>query len=281
MLRAIIIATALVAGIGVAAYAASEAEHPHDYNFSFEGPTGSYDMAAVQRGFVVYNQVCSSCHSMKHLAYRHLGERGGPFALYRVRNHETGETENRIGLPRGEHGEFIDVTENPYVRSIAQAVTISDIDQNTGTQTDRPGRISDPFRQPFPNEIAARAANGGALPPDLSEIVLARHGGADYVHSLLTGYTGEQRGAQYVNRYFPGTLISMPPPLHEGAVSYADGTEATVEQQASDVANFLQWAADPHMEARKTLGFQVILFLALLSIMLYLAYKQVWKGESH
>lgn len=281
MLRAIIIATALVAGIGAAAYAASEAQHPHDYKFSFEGPRGEYDMGAVQRGFVVYNQVCASCHSMRHLAYRHLGERGGPFALYRVRNHETGETENRIGLPRGEHGEFIDVTENPYVRSIAQSVTITDIDQNSGQPTDRPGRISDHFRRPFANEIAARAANGGSYPPDLSEIVLARHGGADYIRAILTGYTGETRGTQHVNPYFAGGLIAMPPPLNADAVTYSDGTAATVDQQATDVVTFLQWAADPHMEARKTLGFQVLAFLALLSILLYLAYKQVWKGESH
>ncbi len=160
---------------------------------------------------------------MDHLAYRHLGEEGGPFAAYKVRNHETGEEENHVGKP--EHGgRFVDVTENPYVRAIAAAVTINDADPNTGQPIERPGRVSDHFRAPFPNEIAARAANGGAFPPDLSVITSARHGGADYVRSLLIGYTGESEGALHVNRYFAGGKIAMPPPLVEGAVAYSDGS---------------------------------------------------------
>lgn len=280
MLRALAITGAIaVAAFGVA-FAASEAEHPEDYPFSFDSPVGSYDMSAVQRGFQVYQQVCATCHSMDHLAYRHLGERGGPFALYDVRNHETGEPEQHIGKP--EHGgHFVDVTDNPYVRAIAEGVTISDIDPNTGQVIDRPGRISDRFRSPFPNEIAARAANGGAYPPDLSVITSARHGGADYIRSLLLGYTGESEGVLYENRYFPGGRIAMPPPLAEGAVAYSDGTETTVEQYAADVATFLQWAADPHMESRKRTGIVVLAFLIALSTLLYLAYKQVWRGESH
>ncbi len=280
MLRALSVAAAVVvAALGVA-FAAGEAEHPHDYAFSFESPVGPYDMGAVQRGYQVYQQVCAACHSMDHLAYRHLGEEGGPFALYMVRNHETGEMEPHVGKP--EHGgSFVDVTENPYVRAIAGAVTITDTDPNSGQQTDRPGRISDRFRSPFPNEIAARASNGGAYPPDLSVITLARHGGADYVRSILTGYTGETSGTLHGNRYFPGGMIAMPPPLAEGAVPYADGTATTVEQYATDVTTFLQWAADPHMEARKRLGIVVLAFLIVLSGLLYLAYKQVWRGESH
>ena len=277
-------AAAIVALSAAAAFAVSEAEHPRDVVFSFDSPLGAYDMGAVQRGFAVYNQACSMCHSMDHLAYRHLGEQGGPFALYNVRDHETGEPEPQIGLQAGQHGALIDVTDNPYVRAIAQAASIPDIDPNSGQPIERPGRISDAFRAPFPNEIAARASNGGAFPPDLSEIVLARHGGADYIHALLTGYTGESRGervVQYVNPYFPGGLISMPPPLHAGAVSYNDGTEASVEQMAQDVTVFLQWAADPHMERRKALGLQVLAFLLALSGLMYLAYKQVWRGESH
>jgi ubiquinol-cytochrome c reductase cytochrome c1 subunit len=284
MLRRLTFAfAALIAAAAGPAFAAGDAEHPHNYNFSFDSPTGGYDQGAVQRGFVVYRQVCASCHSMNMLAYRHLGERGGPFAAYRVRNHETGEHEIRIGVPHGAHGaEFVEVTDNPFVRSIASEVQITDLDPNTGQPIDRPGRISDHFKAPFPNEAAARASNGGAYPPDLSMIVSARHGGANYIASLLTGYTGEQRGTQYINPYFAGHLISMPPPLSgDGLVTYDDGTEATREQMAHDVSTFLAWASDPHMEQRKQLGVQVLAFLIVLSVLLYLAYKHVWRNESH
>lgn len=280
MLRALSVAT--VAGLALVgvAFAAGEVEHPHDHPFSFDSPLGNYDMGAVQRGFQVYSQVCSTCHAMEHLSYRHLGESGGPFALYMVRNHETGEVEPHVGKP--EHGgRFVDVTENQYVRAIAAGVTITDTDPNSGQPTDRPGRVSDRFRSPFPNEIAARASNGGAYPVDLSVITKARHGGADYVYALLTGYTGETRGTLHGNRYFPGGMIAMPPPLSEGQVTYADGSPTTVEQYASDVTTFLQWAGDPHMEERNRLGLIVIAFLAAMTALLYLAYKQVWRNESH
>ncbi len=280
MLRALTAAAAVfVAAFGVA-FAAGEAEHPEDYPFSFDSPVGNYDMAAVQRGFQVYQQVCAACHSMDHLAYRHLGEKGGPFALYEVMDHETGEHGLHVGQP-AHGGRFVDVVDNPYVRSIAEAVVISDVDPNSGQLTDRPGRISDRFRAPFPNEIAARAANGGAYPVDLSVINSARHGGADYIRSLLIGYNGHNEGVLYGNDYFPGGMIAMPPPLAEGMVAYSDGSPTTVEQYATDVTTFLQWAADPHMEERKRLGIVVLAFLIALSAMLWLAYKQVWRGESH
>jgi len=281
MLRALTAAAAIfVAGIGVAV-AAGDAEHPHDHAFSFDSPIGGYDMGAVQRGYQVYQQVCATCHGMDHLAYRHLGEEGGPFALYMVRNHETGELEPHVGKP--EHGgQFVDVTDNPYVRAIAAGVTISDVDPNSGQLTDRPGRISDRFRRPFPNEIAARASNGGAYPADLSVITSARHGGADYIYALLTGYTGASEGTLYENPYFAGHLIAMPPPLAEGAVAYTDPeTPQTVEQYAADVTHFLQWAADPHMEERKRMGIVVLAFLIVLTGLLYLSYKQIWRNESH
>lgn len=280
MLRALTAAAAVaVVAVGVA-FAAAEAEHPHDYPYSFDSPVGTYDMAQVQRGFQVYNQVCASCHSMDHLSYRNLGEEGGPFAAYNVRDHETGEEKMQVG-PSGHGGSFVDVVDNPWVRAIAESHTITDIDPNSGQPTDRPGRISDHFRRPFPNEIAARASNGGAYPPDLSVITSARHGGADYIRSLLTGYTGETNGTLHHNRYFPGGWVAMPPPLAEGAVSYADGTATTVEQYATDVAAFLQWASDPHMEQRKRLGLVVLAFLIALAGLMYLAYKGVWRGESH
>lgn len=280
MLRTLVLSAVASFALAGGAFAAGDAEHPEDYAFSFESPVGSYDMGAVQRGFQVYKQVCASCHAMSHLAYRHLGEPGGPFELYMVRNHETHEEEPHFGRP--EHGgRAVDVTENPYVRAIAAEVQIADVDPNTGQPIERPGRVSDHFRSPFPNEAAARASNGGAYPPDLSVINFARHGGADYVRSLLIGYTGESEGALYLNRYFAGGKIAMPPPLVEGAVAYSDGTEATIEQQATDVAAFLQWASDPHMEERKRMGLVVLAFLAALAALLYVTYKQVWRGESH
>ncbi|HRE43257.1 MAG TPA: cytochrome c1 [Terricaulis sp.] len=280
MLRALsIAAAAVIAALGVAV-AAGDAEHPHDYPFSFDSPVGGYDMGEVQRGFQVYQQVCASCHGMDNLAYRHLGEKGGPFALYMVRDHDTGELTPHVGKP-AHGGRFVPVTENPYVRAIAGNVMITDIDSSSGMETERAGRPEDYFRNPFPNEIAARATNGGAYPVDLSVITLARHGGADYIRSLLLGYDGESNGALHHNKYFPGGWIAMPPPLIEGAVAYADGTETTVEQYATDVTAFLQWAADPHMETRKRTGIIVLAFLLMLAGVLYLAYKQVWRGESH
>ncbi len=281
MLRALSATAALVlAGVGVA-WAATHGEKPEAYPFSFESPLGSYDMAAVQRGFQVYNQVCANCHSMNHLAYRHLGEEGGPFALYMVQNEESHEMEPHVGRP--EHGgTFVEVTDNPYVRAIAQSHMITDVDPTSGQPTDRPGRISDHFRRPYPNEIAARASNGGAAPPDLSVITSARHGGARYVRSLLMGYTGETEGTLHHNPYFPGGRLAMPPPLADGAVPYADAnTPQTVAQYATDVATFLQWSADPHMEQRKRLGIVVLAFLVALAGLLFLAYTQVWRGESH
>ncbi len=281
MLRAFTIgAVAALAALGVA-FAAGEAEPPEDYAFSFDSPLGGYEMGSVQRGFQIYTQVCSSCHALEHLSYRNLGEEGGPFAAYSVRNHETGAVETTTRRP--EHGgRLVPVTDNPYVRAIAEAASVTDIDQETGMEMQRPARLSDKFRRPFANEAAARAANSGAVPPDLSVIVPARHGGADYVRSLLLGYTGETHGAQHVNRHFPGGLILMRPPLSDGAVVYEDAeVPQTVAQYATDLASFLQWAADPHMEQRKRTGLIVIGFLLVLASLLYLAYKQVWRGESH
>ena len=282
MVRRLLIAFGALCALGAtAAIAAQEAEKPPEAHFSFEGPLGTYDMGAVQRGFAVYRQVCSNCHSMNHLYYSDLGAPGAPFAAYRVRNEETGEETAQIGLHAGQHGRYLDINDNPWVQSIAHSVQVSDIDQSTGQPTDRPGLVSDHFKKPFPNEIAARASNGGALPPDLSEIVLARAGGANYVHAILTGYTGQQHNGKYENRYFPGRLISMPPPLSDGIVSFDDGAPNKLDDEARDIAQFLQWAADPHMQERKQLGFMVIAFLLVLLVLLYASYKQVWRGIKH
>jgi cytochrome c1 len=251
------------------------------HTWSFEGPFGKYDRGAVQRGFLVYQQVCSSCHSLNYLSYRNLGETGGPYELFRVMNQETGAIEEEL-FPHGGEGRRVPPAENKYVRGIAAAVMVRGVDRDTGEAIERPATASDRFRAPYANEQAARAANGGALPPDLSVITSARAGGADYVRALLTGYTGEEREGRYVNRYFPGELISMPPPLSaDGMVTYSDGTNATRAQMAEDVVHFLQWAADPHMEARNRTGFVTMVFLIIFATLMYLSYKQVWRGTKH
>ena len=248
--------------------------------WSFDGPFGKYDRGAVQRGFLVYQQVCSTCHSLNYLSYRNLGEPGGPYELFRVMNQQTGVVEEEL-FPHGD-GRSVPPSENKYVRGIAASVTVADIDRDTGEATERPGIVSDRFRAPFANDQAARAANGGALPPDLSVITLARVGGADYIRALLTGYTGEEREGRYVNRFFPGELIGMAPPLSaDGMVTYSDGTNATRVQMANDVVHFLQWAADPHLEARNRTGFVTMIFLIIFAALMYLSYKQVWRGTKH
>jgi len=281
MLRRLIFAAVATLALSAQAHAQEGAAIP-DYPFSFESPLGAYDMAAVQRGFLVYKTICSNCHSMNGLAYRHLGEEGGPFAAYRVRDEHTGEESLQIGLHPGQHGRLVDISDNLYVKAIAASVQIPDLDPNDGQPIERPGRASDHFKAPFPNEAAARAANGGALPPDLSVITSARVGGADYVRCVLTGYNGEMVGLHYRNKCYPGGLIAMPPPLaSDDLVTYDDGTHATQAQMATDVVTFLQWATDPHMEARKSMGVQVLAYLLVLSLLMYLTYKAVWRNEKH
>lgn len=276
---------ALFAAAGPAS-AATDVHLP-EREWSFEGPMGSFDQAALQRGFQVYREVCSSCHGMKFLYYRNLGQEGGPLAAYQVQDAKSGESEVRIGP--GEHGgRLIDPNDNPYVKALAAEYTISELDNSTGDLVDRPARPSDRFWSPFPNEAAAKAANGGVAPPDLSVIAKARHGGADYLTALLLGYEDqppegvEPVPGKYYNKYFHGGgFIGMPPPLVPDRVSYADGTAATVEQMAADVSTFLTWAAEPKVMKRKELGLAVMVYLAVLTALLYLAYKQVWKGVKH
>jgi ubiquinol-cytochrome c reductase cytochrome c1 subunit len=220
-----------------------------DARFSFEGLFGTFDRAAAQRGFQVYKEVCSACHSMHQLYYRNLRE---------------------LGLL------------DDQVRAIAATVEVQDGPNDEGQMYDRPGRPSDRFRSPFANEQAARAANNGALPPDLSVITKAREGGADYVYALLTGYSDPPAGVtvmegMHYNKYFPGHQIAMAPPLSgEGQVEYHDGTKATVEQMAHDVATFLAWAAEPEMEFRKALGVRMVIFLTILGGLAYAVKRKVW-----
>jgi len=214
-----------------------------------QGPFGTYDRAALQRGYQVYAQVCSTCHSMKLLAYRDL------------------ET---LGFSPAE------------VKAIASNYQVTNEEPNDqGAMYQRQARPSDAFISPFPNDQAARAGNNGSLPPDLSLIVKARKGHEDYIYSLLTGFGQPPatetiaKGMNY-NPYFASHQIAMPPPLHEGAVSFADGTPATVDQMAKDVTQYLAWAGEPHLEERHQSGLKVILFLAVFAGVMYGVKKNLW-----
>ena len=275
-----IIQSLLACAVGVAALtapaamAAEKAKHPADYEFSFEGPFGQFDSQQLRRGYHVYSQVCSACHGMRQLDFRHLGMEGGPFHEFDVDGDGEPET-------------FDNPNDNPAVRAIAAQYMVEDGPDEYGDMFERPGRPSDDFPYPFANEQQARAANGGAYPPDLSVITKARHGGAEYIRSLLLGYDYETpvdvelRPGQYYNPYMSGGVIAMPPQLFEGLVEYEDGTEATPEQMATDVAAFLAWAGEPHMEARKRMGLMVMIYLLVLAGLIYAAYRQVWRNVKH
>ena len=216
-------------------------------DWSFLGLTGTFDRASQQRGLQVYKEVCSGCHGLRLLAYRNL---------------------KAIGYNDDE------------IKAFASENSVNSFNDD-GEVVEREARASDKFVSPYPNEQAARAANGGAYPPDLSLIIKARSDGANYLHALLTGYVdapAEQKvpDGMYFNKYYPGKLIGMPQPLYEDGVEYADGTKATPDQMAKDVTAFLAWASEPEMEDRKRLGISVILFLLVLTILSYLAMKQIW-----
>jgi ubiquinol-cytochrome c reductase cytochrome c1 subunit len=230
-------------------------------NWPHNGPFGTYDRASLQRGFQVYKEVCAACHGLTRVALRTLGEAGGP-----------GFTE-------------------PEVRALAAQYMVPAGPNEQGQTTDENGQPlmraatpADYFPAPFANEAAARAANGGSAPPDLSLITKARLGGEDYLYSLLTGYTQPPANLQigagrYYNAYFPGHQIAMPPPMRANQVTYADGTPATLDQMARDVTNFLAWAAEPKMEERKATGLSVLIFLFGFATLLYLSYRKVWHGH--
>ena len=254
-LRAFAVAAGLVAGAGLAtgvttpAQAAGEAMHYPEVHFSFDGLFGHFDRASAQRGFQVYKEVCSNCHSMHLLSYRNLRE---------------------LGLSDAE------------VRAISATVQVQDGPNDEGQMFERAGRPSDRFRSPFANEKAARAANNGALPPDLSVITKAREGGAQYIHALLTGYEDPPAGVTLMpgmnyNKYFAGHQIGMAQPLSsEGQVEYTDGTKPTVEQMSKDVSQFLTWAAEPELEERKAMGVKIIIFLTILGGLAYAVKRKVW-----
>jgi ubiquinol-cytochrome c reductase cytochrome c1 subunit len=237
-----------------------EALEPEHVHWDFVGPFGTLDRAALQRGYQVYREVCSSCHSMKFMYFRNLGQEGGPFF----------------------DEEYPNPNDNPRIKALAAQFMVEDGPDDTGQMFERDGRPSDHFPNPFPNDQTARLANGGALPPDLSLIVKAREGGPDYVHAILTGFREAPRGVDVppgmnYNPWFSGGQIRMAPPLPDNRVEYADGTEATNEQMAEDVVEFLTWVADPHTEGRKRLGLAVLAYLTILTVLLWLSYKRLWR----
>ena len=266
---------ALAIGGAGAAFAAEPAAKPERQSWSFAGPFGTFDRAQLQRGFQVYKEVCATCHGLKYVAFRNLAQPGGP-----------GFTEAQA-------------------RVIAAEYQIADGPDDTGEMFERAGRLSDHFPPPAPNDQALRARFGGALPPDLSIITKARsyesglaiglldffrqyqEHGVDYVHALLIGYESPPAGTkiestQAWNRYFPGHVIAMVKPLTDGQIAYADGAPQTVDQYARDVAAFLAWAAEPTLEARKRIGFQVMIFLIVFAGLMYFTKKKVWsQAEGH
>ncbi|MBH90804.1 MAG: cytochrome c1 [Candidatus Marinimicrobia bacterium] len=220
-------------------------------DWSFKGITGKFDRASLQRGYQVYSEVCASCHSMRLLSYRNLGEEGGP--------------------------EFsVD-----QVKAIAANFEVTDGPNADGDMFTRPGRPSDRFVSPYPNIQAATAANGGAYPPDMSVLVKSRKGGADYIYSVLMGYEEPPANMKlddgvYYNKYMEGQKIKMSNPLSDGIVTYSDGTQATEAQMAKDVTTFLAWAAEPTLEQRHKMGVKVLIFLIIFTILVYLSMKRLW-----
>jgi ubiquinol-cytochrome c reductase cytochrome c1 subunit len=250
---------------GVAAYVSEphevSVEHrfhqeARDIVFSFDGPFGKYDRPQLQRGFQVYKEVCSSCHGLSYVAFRNLEDLG------------YGEEE---------------------IKAVADKwqIEVPAVDPKTGEASTRKATPADAFPSPYPNEVAARAANNNALPPDLSLITKARHGGPAYVASLLTGYRNPPANLPKDNRpgpnlhfnpWFANLNIAMPPPLRDGQVTYADGTNASVDQMAKDISAFLAWTAEPRLENRRAAGWAVLIFLIFATILAYLAYQNIWHG---
>ena len=220
-------------------------------DWSFKGYFGKFDRASLQRGYQVYTEVCSSCHSMKYLSYRNLAEEGGP--------------------------EFSE----DQAKAIAANFEVIDGPNDDGEMYTRQAKLSDKFVNPYQNNKEAMASNGGAYPPDMSVLVKARSGGADYLYSLLLGYEDPPSNVTlddgvYYNKYMYGNMIRMANPLSDGLVEYNDGTEASEKQMAKDVVTFLAWAAEPHLEARHKIGFKAIIYLIIITILVYLSMRKLW-----
>lgn len=253
----LVLATIIVGLAAVSMVAANPVAHStvHAQSWSFTGFFGRFDQAQLKRGYQVYKDVCAGCHSMDLVAYRDLQD---------------------IGFTEDE------------VDAFAAEVQVQDGPDDTGAMFERPGRASDRFKAPFANEQEARASNNGAYPPDLSLIAKSRAGagflgyeGADYLHSLMVGYEEPPAGVtipegMFYNHAFKGHQIAMPPPLSEGGVTYADGTEATLDQQAKDIAAFLTWTAEGNLDERHRTGIKAVLFLVIFTLLVYTVKRRVW-----
>ena len=246
--------TILVVFISLFSFSTSSEEVKSEFiktKWSFEGIFGTFDRASLQRGYQVYQEVCSGCHSVQHLSYRNLSEKGGP---------EFSEEE---------------------AKAIAAQFEVEDGPNNDGEMFMRPARLSDKFVNPYPNVEASAAANGGAYPPDMSVLAKARAGGADYLYSLLLGYEEAPEGFElddgvYYNKYMPGNKIKMSEPILDGIVEYSDGTQASKAQIAKDVTAFLVWASEPHLESQHRMGFKAIIYLIILLTLVYMSKQKVW-----
>ena len=243
-----------ILGLILAFFSQSIAAEKVDYlktDWSFKGLFGKFDRGSLQRGYQVYTEVCAACHSMKYLSYRNLSEKGGPeFSVEQA-------------------------------KAIAASFEVVDGPNADGEMFTRPAKLSDKFVMPYENEKAAQAANGGAYPPDMSVLVKARGGGVDYIYSLLQGYETAPAGmildeGVHYNKYMYGNKIKMSAPLSDGIIEYGDGTTASVEQMSKDVTTFLMWAAEPHLEARHRMGFKAIIYLIILTTLVYFSMKKIW-----
>ena len=220
-------------------------------DWSFKSFFGTFDRASLQRGYQVYTEVCASCHSLKYVSYRNLAEKGGPeFSIEQA-------------------------------KAIASNFEVTDGPNNDGEMFTRPGKLSDKFVMPYANDQEAKLSNGGAYPPDMSVLVKARAGGADYIYSVILGYEDPPEGMKlddgvYYNKYMYGNKIKMPPQLYDDLVTYADGTPATPEQMAKDITTFLAWTAEPKLEERHKFGFRAIIYLVILTILVYFSMKRIW-----
>lgn len=254
-MKKLLAAAALAAAVwSNPAGAAGEGPTPPAVDWSFNGLFGTFDRAQLQRGYQVYAEVCHACHALKFMAFRNL---------------------QQIGFTPEQ------------VAQLASQFEVQDGPNDEGDMFMRPAKAADHMPSPFANEKAARFANNGAYPPDQSLIVEARKGGSDYIHALLIGYRdpppeGVQLGdGMHFNEYFPGHQIAMAPPLSDGRVDYTDGTEATLDQQAKDVTAFLTWVSEPNLEQRKRMGVSVMLFLIVLTGMLYALKRHIWSDVQH
>ena len=246
-----IILTIFISTVSFSVYSEEVNTNYVNTSWSFKGIFGTFDRASLQRGYQVYQEVCSGCHSVQYLSYRNLSEKGGPeFSIEEA-------------------------------KAIAAQFEVTDGPNSDGEIFMRPGRLSDKFVKPYPNVEASKAANDGAYPPDMSVLAKARKGGADYIYSLLLGYEEPPEGFEieegvYYNKYMSGNKIKMTAPLSDGLVKYSDGTESTTAQMAKDITTFLVWTAEPHLESQHRMGFKVIIYLIILLTLVYMSKQKVW-----